>query len=182
MILNDFSPYLLPGEHLMWSGEPRQGIIFTGTDAFLIPFSLLWGGFAIFWESGGVGSNAPFFFELWGIPFVLVGLYMIFGRFFVDAWARAKTAYALTDQRVLIARAAPFGKTLSLSLATLPQVEFTEQSNGRGTIQFGDRGGFYRSRGFSGWSPALDGTPRFIGIENAREVFAKLQSLLPQRR
>ena len=32
---------------------------------------------------------------LWGIPFVLVGLYIVFGRFFVDAKQREKTCVAI---------------------------------------------------------------------------------------
>ena len=65
-------------------------------DAGLIPFSLLWCGFAIFWESLAMktGELLP---ELWGVPFVLVGLYFVFGRFVVDAYVRAHTSWSNSD-------------------------------------------------------------------------------------
>ena len=181
MIVGDFSRYLMPGEHLVWSGEPVRGPRFSSTDILLVPFSLLWGGFAVFWETTVILSRAPFFFRLWGIPFVLVGLYIVAGRFFFDAFVRRNTAYAITDRRVLIIRDRPFGKVVALNLASLPDIGLSEERGGRGTIQFG-AAPLLNGRGWSSWTPALDAPPRFIGIENGPAVFAQLQSLLPQRR
>jgi hypothetical protein len=50
----------------------------------------MWGGFAFFWEYEVLtAARAPFFFMLWGLPFVAMGLQVIFGRFLVDAKHRA---------------------------------------------------------------------------------------------
>src|SRR6476659_2074117 len=90
---------LTPGERLLWSGQPLPGIRLRASDAFVIPFSILWCGFALFWEFTAVTKGAPFFFMLWGIPFVLAGLYFVFGRFFIDAGTRERTYYGVTSDR-----------------------------------------------------------------------------------
>jgi hypothetical protein len=48
-VLAQIQPELLSGESLLWSGQPLRRVIFHQRDLFTIPFSLLWGGFAIFW-------------------------------------------------------------------------------------------------------------------------------------
>ncbi len=96
---NQFREYLSGDEYIIWQGRPEKGHIFCKYDFYMVPFSLLWGGFAIFWEASVIASGGPFFFKLWGIPFVLVGLYMIVGRFFVQQYMRGRTRYAITDKR-----------------------------------------------------------------------------------
>lgn len=133
-----FKDELLNNEKILWSGKPKDGIFFKESDALMIPFSLMWGGFAIFWEITALSSNAPIFFKLWGIPFVLVGLYMIFGRFLFEKKEREKTFYAVTDSRVLIKSGLFNTKLTSLSLQKLPELSITKKENGFGTIEFGD--------------------------------------------
>lgn len=103
-------PHLFPGERVLWTGQPKQGLALSGRDAFLIPFSLLWGGGAIFWnvqvwsfpETGQGGPE--WFFRLWGLPFLIAGVYLIIGRFIHDAALRKNALYGVTDQRVLLIR------------------------------------------------------------------------------
>ena len=179
-----FAGRLLSGERILWSGQPSTGLLFTPRDIFLVPFSLLWCGFAIFWESqvAGIGSQfptsasgAPDFFLLFGGAFVLVGLYFVFGRFAVDAWLRRATRYAVTDRRILIARSGLLANFTSMALDRLPNVQIREGSSGRGTIQFGAQASMFNNRSFGMWSPALDPTPQFLAIEDAKKVFDIIQ-------
>ncbi len=156
--------YLAAGESMVWCGRPAQGLRLRPSDALFIPFSLMWGGFAVFWEYSVINSSAPFFFRLWGVPFVLVGLYMVFGRFVVDAQVRARTVYGVTNQRVLIVSELFGRKVQSLPLRTLSDISLAERSDGSGTVTFGGESPWWA--GFAGWpgsrrtqSPALDLIP-----------------------
>jgi hypothetical protein len=168
---------LAPGERILWSGMPRPGVAFRGSDAVAIPFSLMWGGFAFFWEYSVFQTDAPLFFRLWGVPFVLVGLYLIAGRFFLDAWTRRTTYYALTEDRVLIVSGLFYRRTTSLDLQTLANVSLAEGTGGEGTITFGtppaNRSPF---SGVAAW-PGASGQdqPRFDLIQNAKGVFAMIR-------
>ena len=93
---------LLSGEHLLWTGRPDPRVLFTAADGFLVPFSLLWCGFAIFWFVGA-SRSAGLGFASFGLVFVAVGLYFVLGRFIYKAHRKRVTAYAVTDRRVLVA-------------------------------------------------------------------------------
>jgi hypothetical protein len=167
---NALGVYLQPGEKLLWTGRPARGLRTSPEDALMIPFSLFWGGFAIFWESMVFHSRAPVFFRLWGIPFVAVGLYFIVGRFFVDAWARGRTVYGVTNQRALVLRNIFSEQLISTKLDG--DVRLKRESSGRGTLAFGpELGGYARYRGWGGMTPALAGGVRFIGIDDVMSVY-----------
>lgn len=168
----EISRLLTNRERILWSGRPKQGLMLRSSDAALIPFSLMWGGFAIFWETTAVMSGAPFFFRLWGIPFVLVGLYLIAGRFFADAWERGKTVYVVTNERVLIVGGLLKRTVTSLELRTLPEMSLSLAGDDKGTLTFGSGSNAAWGRFRFGNQTSPPPPPQFEAIPDAARVMA----------
>lgn len=171
---NIISPHLESGESIIWTGRPRQGIIFRASDTWLVPFSLIWCGFAIFWAYSAMVSNSPLFFKLIGISFVLMGVNFVVGRFLLDAKKRTSIYYGITNRRILIVFAGRTKHFKSLNLQTLTDISFLESANGRGTITFGsiDRWEEMQELQWAGFSNRL--MPRFEQIENVKDVYTKI--------
>lgn len=111
-----WASYLDPDEQLLWEGAPNPGVRFRAADLPIMIFGAFFGGFALFWiimaswitgETGFVG----YIFPLFGLPFLAVGIYLVVGRFFMDAYMRKRTRYALTTKRGIIATQA-FARSL----------------------------------------------------------------------
>jgi hypothetical protein len=176
---NSLRSYLRPGEVVRWTGRPARGFRLSSRDGFLIPFSIAWCGFAVFWTvmatigTFASGSGSMLAFPLFGIPFMLVGLYMVVGRFMVDAWVRDRTVYAVTDRRALILRRILSEHLIAADLGG--EVRITRASGGRGTIEFGPASPWAFGR-FGGswamWTPALSSAPTFIGVDDVMQVYA----------
>jgi len=186
-----FESFLDPGEKLLWSGQPKQGVRLQAGDLFMVPFSLMWGGFAFFWEASVLGltritthtkqpvENAggiPIFMALWGIPFVVIGLYMIFGRFFYDAALRNKTWYGITDRRLIILKSFFTSKVSSFDYATLSNLNLVERGDRSGDILFGTPSPMAGFANSSWPGSGRYAVPGFYLLPDARQVFSRLQA------
>ncbi len=132
---------LADDEHILWQGKPEKGHYLSSSDIFLIPFSLVWCGFAIFWEITALTSGAPAVFGLFGVPFVLIGLYLVFGRFIHTARTRQKSAYVITNKRIIRKVG---NKVEILDGKNLPPMEISIFDNNKGEIVFGEIQYHYR--------------------------------------
>lgn len=161
---------LTAGEHLMWSGRPKNGIVFRAKDVYMVPFSILWCGFAIHWTFSVMSSGAPLSFWIFGFVFVCVGLYFVFGRFIYDMIIRSRTYYGLTNQRVLIITGT--NKIKSIDLKGIAEINIAEKKDKSGTITFGSTQVESSWMSMGDWTGNLTRSiPRFELIENVRQVF-----------
>ena len=179
----DLQSELNSGESIAWVGQPSNKVVFRSQDLMMIPFSLLWGGFAIFWEAGilgfvqfghtKAGAHAPLIMAVWGVPFVLIGQYLIWGRFFHVAWKKGRMYYAVTNKRVLVVSKAPNRRVISAFLEQLPAIDKTVRGDGIGTLTFGLVPVVIGRRSSqTSWDGGLSSTvPKFVDIEDAENVY-----------
>lgn len=115
--VESWAHYLDPDETLLWQGAPGTGVRFGGADIAVGLFGCVFLAFALFWTfmaatlGGGTGTPVDWAFPLFGLPFVAVGAFLVFGRPFWNAHVRRHTRYALTGRRAIVARSA-WGRSL----------------------------------------------------------------------
>lgn len=168
---------LLPNERILWEGRPVRHRLSRPSDAILVPFSIVWCGFAVFWEASvlaaAIADRGPsIFMALFGIPFVLIGLYLVAGRFVVRAIESRRTRYVITDGRVLVIGG--LRGTRSAYLTSLPPPIVTEQSDRSGSLAFGAFPGtfdvFSRTSGWQAWASEPASMPVLWHIPEVRRV------------
>lgn len=168
----------LQGERLLWSGRPAQGLRLRRSDKILIPFSLIWLGFAVFMEymaihnDGDEGVVWPL--VIFGGVFILIGIHLVIGRFFVDAARRKSTIYGVTDSRAIIVSAG--GKRVrAIKLSAVPEISLRENPDGTGDVLLGTAitvaGGYYDSDNMTTWGDSRVQPPTLELVANAREVY-----------
>lgn len=162
----DLRTELTRGEKLLWSGSPRQGLMFRAQDALMIPFNLLFTVFVIYMLNDLQAFPPTLFFRVWTVLFVLQGVYITVGRFFVESWVRSRTAYGVTDRRVLIVRNLLKRNVRSLGLHTLPEMAISRRGDG-GTITFGRPTGIF---GASGGNLFANSVTPFSALEIASDA------------
>lgn len=131
---------LEPGEKLLWAGKPRQGVRTVPADAYVIPFGVvvLVAPIAVLLAMLVVGGVPAFFAALQYLLILLMGgVYLVGGRFVMDARRRAHTFYALTDRRAILVQGRDARRAISVPLGAAVPIALIDAEEGRGTIRFG---------------------------------------------
>jgi len=132
------------GERLLWSGRPQRYPFFVRQDILGVPFSLVWLGFVSFWLYSVWVMDGPGLFKIWGIPFVLFGIFQAFVRPVVRWMQLRATRYAVTSLRVIEIVDRPWSKRTEHYLRDLPPP--IHRGEGMvGSVAFGEFPGFYEA-------------------------------------
>lgn len=166
--------HLTPVEKLLWSGQPPSGMLFGPIDVFMVPFSITWALLSIALEARVLSSSGIAATLLLGVPLTLIGFYLMFGRFIVDAKRRNNTFYGITNERVIVVSGLVNQSVKAMDVRTLTNVSITETANGWGTVTFGP------PKAQNGRLPGVSGVGDskalvFEEVPRVRDIYASIQ-------
>lgn len=163
------SPFL-HDEEVLWIGQPYASVRYR-PNLFITVFALFWLGFAVFWTVSATAMGG--LFGLFGIPFVCVGVFMLYTFFIGQRKQFAGTVYAVTDRRAIIVTNGRHGTNCTeFIFRNLQTVNLTSVKGTAGTICFVPQTVYYREphrRYYSYTAPAA-GTS-FLMIDHVQEVY-----------
>jgi len=168
---------LEPGEEVLWTGKPKQGLLLARRDFFMIPFSMLCCGFALAWTVLTVIYGGPWFFTLVGIGFSCLRLYLAVGRFFHDRAMRRALDYHITNRRIVISKG---GRDFSIPIGAWPCLELSKSRDGTGTIAFVPAPSVFSDEG-EDLLPFNRSAPRLYRISDPDRVVSMLNDLAGRR-
>ena len=174
---------LRTGEQALWAAQPLPRYFNAATIGAVL-FAIPWTGFAIFWTTmafvgtqsmpadDGVASGFKYFFPLFGIPIILIGL----GMFTTPYWMARRlkrTLYVVSNQRAIVMSPGFRGsrKVRSFLPEALASMERTERPDGSGDLVFEQ----YTQRNGSSSSTVRNG---FISVPRVRDVEELLRNTL----
>src|SRR5579859_7422196 len=178
---------LQPGESLQWTGtgDPRRATL-TALPAsiFGLPFTC----FAVFWmmtayrgthavsrsASANPVAGAFSFFPLFGLPFLLIGLGIVFTPLLVY-FKGLKTVYAITDKRVLVIIGGRTRTVRSCTPADIVSVDHRERDGGTGDVIIRTNSIMQTRNSLSQMTIGL------LGVSNVKEVARLVLNLHSQR-
>ena len=131
---------LAPGETVVWQQSPVRGAS-AGANFFTRIFGIFWLGFSLFWFAGALSAarlgGFGLIFPLFGLPFIGIGIWLVFVLPSRQKRQLSTTVYAVTDRRLIIFASAPTRTVRSLPLACVRSVNKRIHRNGTGDLYFG---------------------------------------------
>lgn len=172
-------PYLQPGERLLWTGRPRQGLVLRGAEWRGLLGSLMWAVVALVFVANLWRAGLSLTDLVAGAALLLYALYSTLGRVVLAAWLRSRTHYAVTDRRILIIRGRDQGAVQSVDLKPDAQVTPDIRADGSGSITFSE--GQLVATGRRGRRARRRAPPAFEDIPDAQQVHALIQQVMQAR-
>ncbi|MCR2833152.1 hypothetical protein [Parerythrobacter lacustris] len=141
----EFRKMLQPGERLLWHGRAMKPKLAPGCAQF--GFGIAFTGFALFWTSlawlfaraGSQQDSMSYWFPFFGIPFILVGLWLLVSPL-LGRVAAGKTAFAITSHRVLRLFIGKGTMSEDIAVGDIAGIESTAAADGGGTLVLRMRG------------------------------------------
>ncbi len=139
---------LLPGEEILWEGRPRISSGINLGNIGQSVFGLFWLGFSLFWTitaflmTRAIPGNDPtamffkIFFPLFGLPFIAIGVFIVFINPMKKKNSTINTSYYLTDQRLIIYNNGSSPVFNSVFIKNSGTVQLIENRDGTGNIVF----------------------------------------------
>jgi hypothetical protein len=166
------------GEFVKWVEQPLPRF-FTGQSITLFITGIPFTAFAIFWMYGAAGDKVPdlrqgidaeHLFALFGVPFVLIGFWMLASP--LRGWLKAfRTVYLITDKRAISIESGWFTTIRNYIPTQLKDLYRKERGDGTGDVVITTR--FRRGSEGNSWTEEIG----FINVRNPREVERLLQQL-----
>lgn len=129
-------PYVNTDEHLLWSAEAKKGIDFESKDFYSMLIAIVWCLGVIAWVIIGFSMGAPLWFTASiGIPGVVTGFFLLYGRFMIDAIKRKNTIYGLTENNIIIQSGLFKQRVTLINISSISSIVLrNEKKDGSGTI------------------------------------------------
>ena len=168
-LFNLFEPELRENETIVWADTPSPAARIRSQ--IKIPFmGIAFTAFSVLWLNVTADDREPLF-QLFGIPFLCIGLCALLSPVYFYHEAKKWLYYAITNQRIIIKRTFPRRKTETFGPSDITKLERTTNADGSGNLIFAEE---IRT----GRKKSTYTVPRgFYGINDVKRVEHALQEL-----
>ena len=182
--LDEIQPvFLLDNEEILWEGKPTEHTGLSSNSAYSPFFGIIWLSFSIFWTAmASVGtfsatqfSLISFVFPLFGLPFIAIGIYLVFIMPNKKGKKSGSIHYYITNYRIIIMTDTRSLAIKELSYENLGNVILTKNKNNTGNIMFSQLT-LNKSLAFTANPPSLPAPDNcFYKIKDAEDVYKLIE-------
>ncbi len=164
--------YLTRDERILWEGQPEPDVQLPRKSWLERIHGLFFLGFSIIWMIGA--SDGSGFFALFGLPFLAIGLYFVFGEQLFKKRALQRTVYAVSTKNCFIATSNQGRKLKTYPITRSMTVELID--NEPPSVIFADE-----DSNFTVNNRRQRQQVGFIGIADGRKVFRLIREVQEQQ-